>query len=660
MTVTTRLITRLPCRRPALRPLEDADRVVLGSRGLGTFSELLLGSVSLELASRAPCPVVVIRPRTISDHQGAARRRRRRGRRLRGLGARARAGLRGGLPARGGASPSCTPGRSPFFELPGKGGPIPESVLVDTFEGEELRWLSEELAGWREKYPEVTRALRGAPRWCGRRTRRGVGRGRAARRRVARAGRVPDPAPGVGEPRRAAPRALPGHGRAPRACVTPCASGPPRAGRTSGGGAASRGAPDSGPCPSTPPRTRPRSPGPPSTPVTGWCRCPTGPSRRAPTSTPWSQRSVVRCPTAPPTRPRSWTLLAEAAEPGLMAMGSGRFYGWVIGGTLPAALAADWLVSAWDQNTGLRFATPATAAAEEVAGAGCSTCSGCRRPRTSASSPAARWRTSPGSSSGRHALLTEAGLGPRPATACTADRASPCSPAPSGTTRSTSRCATSGWAQPTAVAERRAGPDPAGRPGRRPRGGRPGPVLVCLQAGNVHSGAFDPLGAAIELAHARGAWVHVDGAFGLFAGRLTEAAAPRGGLRGGRLVGHGRPQDPQRAVRLRHRDRQPAARPCAGRSGCTPSYLIQADASGPGGPVGQGARAVAPGARGAGVGGAAVAGARRGRRPRRRDGGARAGDRRRDRGPSRAPRCSTRCRSPRCARPSAPTSARGP
>src|SRR6202165_1629913 len=62
-------------------------------------------------------------------------------------------------------------------------------------------------------------------------------------------------------------------------------------------------------------------------------------------------------------------LLAKLAEPGLMAMQSGRFFGWVIGGTLPAALAADWLVSAWDQNTGLRYATPASAAAEEAGGA---------------------------------------------------------------------------------------------------------------------------------------------------------------------------------------------------------------------------------------------------------------------------------------------------
>ena len=60
--------------------------------------------------------------------------------------------------------------------------------------------------------------------------------------------------------------------------------------------------------------------------------------------------------------------LAEAMDAGLMDIASGRFFGWVMGGTLPSALAADWLVSAWDQNTGLRRATPGTAAAEEAAG----------------------------------------------------------------------------------------------------------------------------------------------------------------------------------------------------------------------------------------------------------------------------------------------------
>src|SRR5690606_10617000 len=59
--------------------------------------------------------------------------------------------------------------------------------------------------------------------------------------------------------------------------------------------------------------------------------------------------------------------LARACEPGLTAMPGGRFYGFVIGGTHPAALAVDWLVSAWDQNSGLRVLTPAHSAVEDVA-----------------------------------------------------------------------------------------------------------------------------------------------------------------------------------------------------------------------------------------------------------------------------------------------------
>ncbi|HRD62545.1 MAG TPA: pyridoxal-dependent decarboxylase, partial [Nocardioides sp.] len=61
--------------------------------------------------------------------------------------------------------------------------------------------------------------------------------------------------------------------------------------------------------------------------------------------------------------------LASALEPGLTAMPSGRFYGMVIGGSHPAALAADWLTSAWDQNAGLARLTPAATATEQVAAA---------------------------------------------------------------------------------------------------------------------------------------------------------------------------------------------------------------------------------------------------------------------------------------------------
>lgn len=57
--------------------------------------------------------------------------------------------------------------------------------------------------------------------------------------------------------------------------------------------------------------------------------------------------------------------LAIGAEPGLMNIQSGRFFGWVMGGTLPTALGADWLVSAWDQNAGLRGAMPAVSVLEE-------------------------------------------------------------------------------------------------------------------------------------------------------------------------------------------------------------------------------------------------------------------------------------------------------
>src|SRR5215218_7998518 len=61
--------------------------------------------------------------------------------------------------------------------------------------------------------------------------------------------------------------------------------------------------------------------------------------------------------------------LADRAEPGLMAMPGSRFFGFVIGGSLPAALAADWLTSTWDQNTGLYAPTPSTSIIEEVCGA---------------------------------------------------------------------------------------------------------------------------------------------------------------------------------------------------------------------------------------------------------------------------------------------------
>jgi glutamate/tyrosine decarboxylase-like PLP-dependent enzyme len=224
--------------------------------------------------------------------------------------------------------------------------------------------------------------------------------------------------------------------------------------------------------------------------------------------------------------------LALHAEPGLMAMPSGRFFGWVIGGTLPAAMAADWLVSAWDQNSALRYATPATAAIEETAGEWLLQLLGLPKESdvgfvTGATMAnftclaAARWR-----------LLADAGWdvdrdglsgGPRIHCLVGEER--------HDTVDLALRYL--GLGSPTVV--------PSDSQGRidaaeldcaldRALGSGPAPILVCLQAGNVHSGAFDPFAAAIAVSKAHGAWVHVDGAFGLWAAAVPELAGLAAGL----------------------------------------------------------------------------------------------------------------------------------
>ena len=213
-------------------------------------------------------------------------------------------------------------------------------------------------------------------------------------------------------------------------------------------------------------------------------------------------------------------LLAANADRGLVAMASGRFFGFVIGGTHPAGLAADWLVSAWDQNAGLRQVTRANSALEETAAAwlldllglpassGVGFVTGCTMAHFTCLAAA------------RGALLRKAGWdeakglsgSPRIRVLVNAER--------HDTVDLTLRYL--GLGAPEIVAA-----DAQGRidatalavalatePDR--------PTIVCLQAGNVHSGAFDPFAETIATAHRHGAWVHVDGAFGLWA-----AASPR-------------------------------------------------------------------------------------------------------------------------------------
>ncbi|MDQ1485643.1 MAG: hypothetical protein QOJ62_1336 [Actinomycetota bacterium] len=214
--------------------------------------------------------------------------------------------------------------------------------------------------------------------------------------------------------------------------------------------------------------------------------------------------------------------LAAEADRGLMAIASGRFFGWVMGGTLPAALAADWLVSAWDQNAGLRYATPAAAAIEETAA---------RWIRDLLSLPTtadvgfvtgATMANFTGLAAGRGSVLARSGWdvhgdgltgAPKVHVLVGAER--------HDTVDLALRYL--GLGRPQIVAADDQGRIRVDALEDALRGiPADAPVMLCLQAGNLHSGAFDPFTDAIALAHDRDAWVHVDGAFGLWAAACPE------------------------------------------------------------------------------------------------------------------------------------------
>ena len=214
-------------------------------------------------------------------------------------------------------------------------------------------------------------------------------------------------------------------------------------------------------------------------------------------------------------------LLARACEPGLTAMPSGRFFGFVVGGTHPAALAADWLVSAWDQNSALRRVTPAHSAVEDVASAWLLDL--LELPSASAVGfvTGGTMANFTALAAGRDAVLRRAGWdvaergltgGPPVRVLVGAER--------HDTVDLALRYLGLGSPEPVEVNTQ--GAVRADALGEALERGTDGPTIVALQAGNVHSGAFDPFGETIAAAHARGAWVHIDGAFGLWA-----AASPR-------------------------------------------------------------------------------------------------------------------------------------
>lgn len=210
--------------------------------------------------------------------------------------------------------------------------------------------------------------------------------------------------------------------------------------------------------------------------------------------------------------------LDRIGSPATTGMAGRRFFGFVIGGCLPAALAANWLAGAWDQCPGLFAASPIGTALEEVslgwlldalklpAGSGGAFVTGATMANFTALAAA------------RHVVLARAGwdveadglFGAPPITVVVGDEAHP------------SLIKALGM---LGLGRSRVVQVPVDDQGRMRAAEMPpfsGPAIICLQAGNVNTGAFDPAVEICERAHLSDAWVHVDGAFGLWA-----AASPK-------------------------------------------------------------------------------------------------------------------------------------
>jgi Pyridoxal-dependent decarboxylase conserved domain len=168
--------------------------------------------------------------------------------------------------------------------------------------------------------------------------------------------------------------------------------------------------------------------------------------------------------------------LARDVEPGLTQMGAGRYFGFVIGGAIPAAIAADWLTSAWDQNFGLALPTPAAAVVEEVAGGWLKELLGLPAHASFAFVTGCQMAHATALLAARHHVLEQVGYDVE-GTASPARRRSPSSRVRSATERSTGHCASWGSARTACVpspsttragcGSRSCAPSSRARPGRR-------------------------------------------------------------------------------------------------------------------------------------------------------------------------------------------------
>ncbi len=225
--------------------------------------------------------------------------------------------------------------------------------------------------------------------------------------------------------------------------------------------------------------------------------------------------------------------LARDAEAGLVGSAGPRYFGFVVGGGVPASLAADWLASAWDQNAGLYALSPSAAVVEEVAARWLIELFGLPDGSSVGFTTGATMASFTALAAGRHRVLERAGwnieddgyVGAPPIEVVVGDE---------------SHVTIFVSLQMLGLGRKRVHRVPTDDQGRmRPDALREtlarldGPILVTAQAGNVNTGAFDPLPEIIDAVREKSnAWVHVDGAFGLWAAVVPALADRVAGLAG--------------------------------------------------------------------------------------------------------------------------------
>jgi glutamate/tyrosine decarboxylase-like PLP-dependent enzyme len=218
------------------------------------------------------------------------------------------------------------------------------------------------------------------------------------------------------------------------------------------------------------------------------------------------------------TDPQALTnILATAGMQGTVATAGPRYFGFVIGGSLPAALAADWLVSAWDQNSAVYVMSPLVSVIEQITGAWLLDLAGLPPSMSFGFVTGCQMANFTSLAAARHRVLANAdwdveanGLfGAPPVQVIVSEE---------------SHYTISMALRLLGLGANRVHKIPTDSQGRMKADAlatvlraHQGPCIVFAQAGNVNTGAFDPLTEIAELTKQRGAWLHVDGAFGLWA-----------------------------------------------------------------------------------------------------------------------------------------------